>query len=213
MSTVVRVPKLPFSESSAQVGHWYKAHRGELVARGELLVELIVQSERIPIVAPHAGILEKIFVSTGETAKVSEPLVLLQTNLPNLVWDEQEQALIADTYRAQGVTTSMEYELRQLIRLGEGKLGKGFGTALALPQIRTAPEEGMGYGAEMAAQRHFKTNPLLAESSQFAGDFKDPRVTTVPSNPEAQQAPQNAPTLAAQPQPGPSAPAPKPSGT
>lgn len=212
MSIAIKVPSLPFAAAEARLGHWYKAV-DEVVARGEVLVELLIRDEVMPILAPQAGIVERIFFSLGETAAVGAVIAQLKTGLPNLVWDAEQGMLILDSYRAGGVTTSMEYELRQLLRQGEAKLGNGFGSGLALPQVQSPQQDhGYGMGAGAQAGRQFKSNPLLADSSQFAGDFKDPRVTTVPANPEAQQAPQNAPTLGASPQLGPSAPSLKPLG-
>ena len=213
MSIPIKVPSLPYSALEARVGHWYRAV-GEAIAFEEVLLELTVRDEVVSIKAPRSGILEKIFFQTGEGVSVSTVLALLKPNLPGLLWDEEQQALIQDIYRADGVNASMEYELRQLIRQGEGKLGKGFGSALALPQVQENQSPAMGMGAQMqaAAQQRFKAHPHLANSSQFSGDFKDPRVTVVPANAGAQRAPQNAPTLGAQPQAGLSAPTPKPTG-
>lgn len=212
MSITIKVPPLPYSFPQAQVGHCYKM-LNEVVARRERVMELLVRDEIIPILAPQAGIVEKIFPSQGEFVAVGDVLLLLKTGLPNLVWDAEQDALILDTYRAQGVTTSDEYELRQQVRQGEAKFGKGFGSGLALPQIRAPQQErgmGVGFGASAGMGRQFKSHPSLAVSSQFSGDFKDPRVTTVPSNAEAEAAPQNAPTLGLRLQATPSAPTPKP---
>ncbi|GEM_PF-2660373 len=219
MSIVIKAPDFPLSAKSAQVGHWYKELH-QVIARNEILLEIHAHNQIIPVYAPQAGILERIMLKEGQAVNPGTVVAYLKMGLPNLLWDSEQDMLILDTYRAEGVTTSMEYELRQLIRLGEGKLGKGFGSGLALPQIRQQESNpgagmgmGMGMGMEMAEghNRQFKKHPKL-NTSQFAGDFKDPRVNTVPSNAEAQQAPQNAPTLGLNAQPGPSAPTPRPSG-
>lgn len=210
MSIAIKVPVLPFSAPEARVGHWYR--KTGVIARGEILVELLIRDEILPILAPQAGIIKRIFFEQNDVVTVGAILAILETGLPDLMWDPSQGTLIANTYRNEGVTTSMEYELRQKIRQGEAKFGKGFGTGLALPQ-NNAPGQEQGYGAEAAAAgRHFKANPKLKDSSQFSGNFKDPRVNTIPSNPEAQRAPQNAPTLGASPQLGPRAPTLKPQG-
>jgi len=205
MSIAVKVPVLPFSASYARVGHWYKA-LNEVVGRGETLVELLVRDEVLSITAPQAGLIKQIFFSEGETVAVAAVLAELETGLPNLVWDPEKKTLILETYRASGVTTSMEYELRQHIRQGEAKFGQGIGSGLALPQSKS-PESEHGLGTEMETQPQLKSQPLIAPSSQFAGNFRNPSVIAVPS--EAKYAPQYAHTLAARPQAG-AAPSPKP---
>jgi pyruvate/2-oxoglutarate dehydrogenase complex dihydrolipoamide acyltransferase (E2) component len=193
MSIVIKVPSLPHGANVAHVNHWYcEVH--QVVARGELLAELVIKGDIIPIKAPQAGILERIFISAGESAEIGAELAYLRTGLPDLVWNEEEDTLCWNIYSA-GRDESKEYELRQLIRAQEGKLGKGFGNGLALPQLENkSPEAGMGYGE--AYQNQFKSHPAFKNSQQMSGDFKDPRVTTIPSNEAARKAPQNAPNLA-----------------
>lgn len=210
MSIPVKIPSLPFSMNQARIGHWYK-NLDEVVARHEILLELEVHGEVIPIVAPQAGILEKKFFNSGDFAEVGAVVALLKSGLPNLVWDEERKTLILDSYKAADVDPSMEYALRQMIRLGEGKIGKGFGSGMALPQTPPSTEPGLGMG-KVEQTKYFKSQPKLAESSQFAGDYKDPNVTRVPENEGAQLNPQNAPTLGASPKMGPGAPTPKPMG-
>ena len=209
MSTAVKVPILPQSLREARINRW-RRRVGEIIAREEALVELAVNGEIIVIVAPQAGLIEKIFFQENQIAVVGDVLALLKSGLPNLVWDEEQQALILDSYKAPDVSTSMEYELRQMIRVGEGKIGAGFGSGLALPQIPSSTEYGAGMAEEMG--QDFKSNPKIAVSPQFSGDRKNPNVTSVPENPGAKASPQNAPTLGASPRLGPSAPTPRPGG-
>ncbi len=207
MSIAIKVPALSHSLQEARVRHWFW-NEGDVVAAREALVELEASGEIITILSPQAGIIEKIFFRNGEMAAVSTTIALLKTGLPNLIWDEEQKALILETYKAGEVTTSMEYELRQMLRLGEGKIGKGFESGMALPQSNsTTNEYGAGMGEGMAAQNIYKPQPILAASSQFSGDIKNPNVM-IPEN--AQKAPQYAPTLGAAPNLGPTAPTPKP---
>jgi len=202
MSIAIKVPSLPHAAHEARVRHWYKSVN-EVIARGEVLVELLVRDTVLPILAPQAGLVERIFFPEGETVNVAAVIALLKSGLPNLRWDPEQSTLILETYRAQTVTTSMEYELRQMLRQGEAKFGKGFGSGLALPQIRnTQPEHGMGMGEQAYPQ--FKSHPLLAPKSQHAGDVKANPVTPE----QAQHNPQYKPNLSltSTPQLGPSAP-------
>lgn len=204
MSIVIKIPILPHGASEASVNHWFKAVH-EVVARGEVLVELIVQGKAIHVQAPQAGILERIFIPMGETAKPGSVLAHLRTGLPDLTWDEREETLYWNIYSA-GLDESKQFELRQLIRAQEGKLGKGFGNGLALPQIENSNAEEAGQGFEQAHQQQFKRHPAFAKTQQMSGDFKDPRVRSIPENEAARKDPQNAPTLGAAPRLGPSAP-------
>ncbi len=204
MRIPIKVPSLPFAAAVAHVGHWYRIH-GEVVARNETIVELRVGSEIIPIIASQAGLLEVL--SIPETIEVGDILCYLKTGLPNLIWDEQQETLLLETYRPQEVTTSMEFDLRRKLReLGEAKLGKGFGTGLASPQVQNPrQEQGAKVQGKMEQARRFEVNPLLANSSQFSGNFKA-APAAVPS--EAELAPHLA--LGASPQLGPSPSAPTP---
>lgn len=205
MTIIIKVPILSTTHP-IKVNQWHKK-LGDWVARGETLVDLKVDNELLPIIASQAGIVEKIFFQTDEEVKIQATLAILKESLPNIAWDEEQQTLILQTYYCDS-KPGMEYELRQLLRTGEGQYG-GYGSALALPQNREQANPGMGEDAQMTTQKYLKSNPLLAQSSQFSGDFKDPRVTSVPSEIGAQVSPQNAPSFQHQPGSAPS-PAPKP---
>ncbi|MBS0350496.1 MAG: hypothetical protein JSR33_04775 [Proteobacteria bacterium] len=189
MSTVIKVPPLPYGAAEATVGHWYKKIN-EVVARNEILVELWVRDEIIPIYAPQPGILERILLTENTIAPVQAVLAWIKTGLPNLVWDPELDGLILDNYRADGVNSSMEYELRIMLREKVAKNAKGFGSGLALPQQPQTQAaghgQGHGHGQDygIGQSSEFETHPFLGDSSQFAGDRKDPRVNTIPSNEE-----------------------------
>ncbi len=208
MSIVIKTPALPQGASEARVSHWFKAVN-EVVARGEVLTELLVFGKTIHIQAPQAGILERIFIPAGEIAKLGSVLAQLRSGLPDLTWNEQEKTLYWNIYSSQR-DESKQFELRQLIRAQEGKLGKGFGNGLALPKIENSSSLEAGEGYEQAHQQQFKNHPAFAKSQQMSGDFKDPRVRSIPANEAARKDPQNAPTLGASPRLGPSAPTPRP---
>ncbi len=205
MSIAVKTPPLPQGASEARVNYWFKAIH-EVVARGEVLVELLIQGKVVHVQAQQAGILERIFFQTGEFVQPGFILAYLRGGLPDLTWNEEEDTLYWNIYRSER-DESKEYELRQLIRAQEGKLGKGFGNSLALPQIKnSSPEAGEGFEFGQAHQQQFKNHPAFRNTQQMSGDFKNPRVTTIPSNEAAQQAPQNAPNFAPSPRLGPGAP-------
>ena len=201
MSIAIKVPVLPFSAAAAGVGHWYRKV-GEVIARDEVLVELHVRGSVLQVLAPQAGVVERILFQQNDQAAVGEILAYLKTGLPNLVWDIDQQSLVLETYHAEGITAGMEYDLRQMLR-SKVKFGNGFGSGLALPQFpNEAPGVSQGLAAEMPVRSQFKSHPKL-QSPQFSGAE---RAKTIPSTPEAQRAPQNAPTLNPKPQLGPGAP-------
>jgi pyruvate/2-oxoglutarate dehydrogenase complex dihydrolipoamide acyltransferase (E2) component len=209
MSILIKVPTLPHASPEARVGHSYY-QPGDMVPRDAILVELWVQGQSVPVIAHQAGLLERMLFPEGAMVSAGAVIAHLKLGLPNLLWDPDQGTLIRDTYHAAGVTASMEYDVRQKRRQGQQKFGKGVGNSLALPQSENAQQE-YGEGLESAARQRFKPHPELKDSSQFAGD-PNPRNTTIPSDPVAQRAPQNAPTLNPKPgpAPAPAAPTPKP---
>lgn len=207
MRIPVKVPSLPFAATEAYVGHWYRSY-GEMVARNETLVELQIKGEIILIKAPQAGFLE--ILSLPELIEVGAILCYLKPGLANLTLDEEQGTLIHEIYCPENVTTSMEFELRRKQRESAAKLGRGFGTGLAAPQAQnTRQEQNTRATAQVEQARRFKVNPLLANSSQFAGDFKA-APAAVPSEAELSPALRNELSPGARPQLGPSAPTPKP---
>jgi pyruvate/2-oxoglutarate dehydrogenase complex dihydrolipoamide acyltransferase (E2) component len=213
MSIAIKTPPLPNAAAQARVGDWCK-QEGDIIASHELFVEIWVGDERIAVYAPQAGRVKHRFFSSGDTVVTGDVLAQLETTgFPNLVWQD-DGSLKLETYRVpEEVTTSMEYELRQLLRNGEGKIGKGFGSGLAPPQLSADKQaQEMGFEAGMGEINPFKPHPALMEASQFSGDEKDQQAISIPSNAQAQKVPQNAPTLSARLQPSPQAPTPRPSG-
>jgi pyruvate/2-oxoglutarate dehydrogenase complex dihydrolipoamide acyltransferase (E2) component len=207
MSILIKVPALPHASPEARVGHSYY-QPGDMVPRDAILVELWVQGQSVPVIAHQAGILERMLFSEGAMVSAGAVIAHLKSGLPNLLRDPDQDTIILDTYHAVGVTSSMEYDVRQKRRLGQQKFGKGVGNTLALPRSENTQQE-YGEGLESAARPRSKPHPQLKDSSQFAG-APNPRTTTIPSNPVAQRAPQNQPTLNPKPGPSPATPTPKP---
>lgn len=199
MRIAIKVPVLPFSAATAVVGHWY-GKVNDVVARDEVLVELLVNGHVLPVLALQAGIIKQILFQQNDQAAAGEILAYLETGLPNLVWNS-EQGLVLETYHVAGVTAGMEYDLRQELRK-KTKLGNGFASALATPRFpNEIPNYGQGRGMEAPPRSQFKSHPKL-QSPQFSGK----QAENVPSTPEAQRAPQMQPSLNPAPQLGPGAP-------
>jgi hypothetical protein len=117
----------------------------------------------------------------------------LRSGLPDLVWDEEQETLIWNVYNA-GRDESKRYDLQQLLRAQEGKIGKGFGNTLALPQSaeENRSEAGQGYG--QGYQKQYLNHPAFQDTQQMSGDFKNPRVM-LPSSEAAQREPHMAPAF------------------
>lgn len=207
MSILIKVPALSHASKEARVGHSYY-QPGDMVPRDAILVDLWVAGQSVPVIAHQAGILERMFFSEGDTAPAGAVIAHLKSGSPDLLRDPEQGTLILKTYLADGATESMEYDLRQKRRQGQQKFGKGNGNSLALPQSENARQE-YGEGFESGVRQRVKPHPELMDSSQFAGD-PDPRNISIPSEPVAQRAPQNAPTMNPKPGPAPAAPMPKP---
>jgi 2-oxoglutarate dehydrogenase E2 component (dihydrolipoamide succinyltransferase) len=73
MATQIKAPAFPESVADGEVAAWHK-QEGEAVQRDELIVEIETDKVVMEVVAPTDGVLEKIYVSEGETIE-SEALL------------------------------------------------------------------------------------------------------------------------------------------
>jgi len=73
----IDVPNVGESVSEVTVANWMK-QPGEAVAKDEPLVELETDKAAQELVAPESGVLEKILIGVGETAKIGDTLAVLQ---------------------------------------------------------------------------------------------------------------------------------------
>jgi 2-oxoglutarate dehydrogenase E2 component (dihydrolipoamide succinyltransferase) len=76
MSTEIRVPTLGESIVDATVATWLK-HEGDLVKRGETLVELETDKVNVEVPAEQDGVLQEIVKQEGDTVAVGEVLGVL----------------------------------------------------------------------------------------------------------------------------------------
>lgn len=76
MATEVLMPKLGLTMTEGTVVNWLK-NEGDQVEKGEELVEILTEKITNVVEAPASGILKKILVGPGETAKVSEPIGII----------------------------------------------------------------------------------------------------------------------------------------
>lgn len=76
MATEVLMPKLGLTMTEGTVVNWLK-NEGDNVEKGEELVEILTEKITNVVEAPASGVLQKILVGPGETAKVSEPIGII----------------------------------------------------------------------------------------------------------------------------------------
>jgi len=76
LATEVLMPKLGLTMTEGTVVNWLK-NEGDQVEKGEELVEILTEKITNVVEAPASGILKKILVGPGETAKVSEPIGII----------------------------------------------------------------------------------------------------------------------------------------
>jgi pyruvate dehydrogenase E2 component (dihydrolipoamide acetyltransferase) len=76
LATEVLMPKLGLTMTEGTVVNWLK-NEGDTVEKGEELVEILTEKITNVAEAPASGILKKILVGPGETAKVSEPIGII----------------------------------------------------------------------------------------------------------------------------------------
>lgn len=85
MSIEIKVPVLPESVQDATIATWHK-QPGERVEQDEHLVDIETDKVILEVVAPQAGMIEKIIKDTGETVLAQEVIALFtaQTAAPSV---------------------------------------------------------------------------------------------------------------------------------
>lgn len=76
MTTKVNLPKAGMGIEEGTVARWFKAE-GDLVTKGEALVEIETAKAMQEVAAPASGKLTKIIVPEGATAPVNTALGLI----------------------------------------------------------------------------------------------------------------------------------------
>lgn len=80
MSVEIRVPAMGESIIEATISHWSKK-AGDLVAAGEVLVELETDKINQELISEHSGTIEKILHQEGDTVTVNEVIALIDENV------------------------------------------------------------------------------------------------------------------------------------
>ena len=95
MVTKVVMPKLSLTMKEGTVGKWYKKE-GDVVEKGEPIVEIISEKATYDLESPASGVLQKILVEEGVDASVDTALAVITA--PNETFSEGEiQAEIPKT--------------------------------------------------------------------------------------------------------------------
>lgn len=76
MAIEIKVPVLPESVQDATVATWYKKP-GEFVNQDDNLVDIETDKVVLEVVAPEAGVLDKVLKNTGDTVSAQEVIGLL----------------------------------------------------------------------------------------------------------------------------------------
>jgi len=101
----VVMPKLSLTMKEGTVGKWYKKE-GDIIEKGEPIVEIISEKATYDLEAPASGILAKILVTEGSDAPVDTPIAFITA--PGEVYREIEtpQAAVAITEKPERVLAS-----------------------------------------------------------------------------------------------------------
>ncbi|MDA0334219.1 MAG: E3 binding domain-containing protein, partial [bacterium] len=76
MATEVVMPKLGLTMERGTIGAWLKAE-GDLVERGEALLEVVTDKVTMEVEAQASGVLRRIFVQAGEEVDVATPIAVI----------------------------------------------------------------------------------------------------------------------------------------
>ena len=112
----IRVPALPESVTDATVAKWYKKE-GDLISRGENLVDLETDKVMFEVPAPKDSVVEKILIKEGEIVTVDQVLAILEEG--GVAVKEKESGLSPSVRR---LVSEKEVEIKKIS--GSGKNGR-----------------------------------------------------------------------------------------
>lgn len=112
----IKVPALPESVTDATVAKWYKKE-GDLISRGENLVDLETDKVMFEVPAPKDSVVEKILIKEGEIVTVDQVLAILEEG--GIAVKEKESELSPSVRR---LVSEKEVEIKKIA--GSGKSGR-----------------------------------------------------------------------------------------
>ena len=112
----IKVPTLPESVTDATVAKWYKKE-GDVISRGENLVDLETDKVMFEVPAPKDSVVEKILIKEGEIVTVDQVLAILDEG--GVVVKEMEFELSPSVRR---LVSEKEVEIEKIA--GSGKSGR-----------------------------------------------------------------------------------------
>jgi pyruvate dehydrogenase E2 component (dihydrolipoamide acetyltransferase) len=131
MVTKVVMPKLSLTMKEGTVGKWYKKE-GDIVEKGEPIVEVVSEKATYDLEAPASGILRKILVEQGVDASVNAVLAVITA--PNEMFSEAE-------IRAEEMPQAIEEAEKKVLASPAAKrLAKEYGIDLSV--VRGSGPEG-----------------------------------------------------------------------
>ena len=99
MVTKVVMPKLSLTMKDGTIGKWYKKE-GDIVAKGEAVVEVISEKATYDLEAPASGVVRKILVGEGSVAAVNTVLAFITA--PDEAVSEAEISAEAPSIKEEG---------------------------------------------------------------------------------------------------------------
>jgi 2-oxoglutarate dehydrogenase complex dihydrolipoamide succinyltransferase (E2) component len=117
MSIKVVVPQIGQSIAEATIVKWFKKP-GEMIEKGEILVEIGTDKVNTEIPAPESGVVEQLLVSEGETVPVQSEIAVILTQLQQSDGDVSAAAYGRRDARATstGDSRSLESRLSPIVR-------------------------------------------------------------------------------------------------
>ena len=92
MATKVVMPRLSLTMKEGSVAQWFKKE-GEIVTKGEPLVEVLSEKATVEVEAPATGVLRKILAEKGMDVPVNATLAIIASPDEEIVEIEAEMAL------------------------------------------------------------------------------------------------------------------------
>ena len=92
MATKVVMPRLSLTMKEGSVAQWFKKE-GEIVTKGEPLVEVLSEKATVEVEAPATGVLRKILAEKGMDVPVNATLAIIASPDEKIVEIEAEMAL------------------------------------------------------------------------------------------------------------------------
>ena len=167
MVTYVKMPKLTWTMEEGFVGKWHKKV-GDEVKKGEPICEIETEKSVDELEAPESGVLRKIIVPAGSTAKINQTIAIIAE--PDEPLPEEEPIPVEEVVPKPEV-------VREIVKLKRPEVGKRKERIKASPIARKLAQE---HGINLEEIRGTGPDDRIVKEDVLKAIEKAQRVKVVP---------------------------------